>query len=72
MSDFHDLVDSYFSYFDELRDDPSFGLMIPNRKPDISEEVEWFSDLCKSHLNGNVVVSIAAIDRKVVGSAKYG
>ena len=67
MSDFDSLVDNYLTYFDDLRLDPSFGLMIPERKPEILEEVDWFSELYKSFLGGNAVVSVAEVDGKVVG-----
>lgn len=67
ISDFDSIFENYLTYFDELSRNPSFGLLIPDRKPELAEEVDWFAELYKSYLSGSAIVSVAEIDGKVVG-----
>jgi RimJ/RimL family protein N-acetyltransferase len=66
-NDFNDLVDDYYSYFEDLEEDSELGLVAPFKRPGIDEEAEWFSSLYSQILNGNAVASVAEVDGKVVG-----
>lgn len=65
--DMHALVSNYYSYFEESRRTPYFGLLTYGKKPSFSEEVKWFGNLYSDMLSKKAVVSVAEIDGKVVG-----
>ncbi len=66
-NDLDDLVNNYYSYYDELRDTPDFGISFYKKIPDFSSEVEWFTGLYKSVLDGNAVAVVAEEDGRAVG-----
>lgn len=65
--DQRDLIDVYFSYFDELKSNKEFGLLLPNKKPSVKDENKWFSDKWRSIMRGDTIASVAVVDGKVVG-----
>jgi RimJ/RimL family protein N-acetyltransferase len=67
FEDFKSLVDTYFTYYDELKENPSLGLTLFKNKPSMKEEVNWFADTYKQMLEGHKVVFIAEVDGKAIG-----
>ncbi|MGC8561631.1 MAG: GNAT family N-acetyltransferase [Thermoplasmata archaeon] len=66
-NDLGDLVANYYSYYDELKYTPDFGISFYKKKPDYSSEVEWFSSLYRSVIAGDAIAVVAEEDRKAVG-----
>ena len=67
LSDFQDLVNNYYSSFDEVKTNPELGLGLFHSKPSMADELDWFSGLYKGVINGNNVAMVAELDSKVVG-----
>jgi ribosomal protein S18 acetylase RimI-like enzyme len=66
-SDFNDLVECYYSYYDEYDENPTLGLPRPASKPSINVELDWFSNLCRRVSEGNAVATVAEFDSHAVG-----
>jgi len=60
--DFHPLVENYFSYYDELTDEPGLGLILFAEKPSLADEAAWFLGLYRSQLAGDQVALVAEVD----------
>ena len=67
FSDFQELSDCYDSYYEERRENPSFGLTSRPTKPSTGQNWEWFSQFYKGILEGNNIGIVAEVDSKVVG-----
>lgn len=65
--DFPALVENYFSYYDELADDPGLGLILFAEKPSLADEAAWFLALYRSALTGDRVALVAEVDGRPVG-----
>jgi ribosomal protein S18 acetylase RimI-like enzyme len=65
--DFHDLIDAYYSYYDEVVTNPTIGLTLYSSKPTLASETEWFSNLYRRVLEGDSVVYVAEEDGRAVG-----
>ncbi|HUB92832.1 MAG TPA: GNAT family N-acetyltransferase [Candidatus Saccharimonadales bacterium] len=65
--DFRQVVENFYSYYDELKENPNLGILVGGKKPKITEEVDWFSELYKRILKEDAVASVAEIDGMVVG-----
>lgn len=65
--DMKDLVEAYYSYYDDAKKDPGFGLMLLRKKPPYAEERKWFRKVRESIRKGNTIASVAVVDGKVVG-----
>lgn len=65
--DFRQLVAGYYSFFDELKRNPNLGIHVGGRRPDMAEEVDFFSRLYKKVLDKDAVASVAELDGKLVG-----
>lgn len=70
--DFSQLVKGYYSFFEEVKQNPNVGIHLGNRKPSLAEEAKWFSSLYIDILNGDAVASIAEVGGKVVGICSIG
>lgn len=66
-SDFTDLVDNYYRYYDEVKENPAFGIVLYRKKPSLSDELNWFSGLYKEVVDGDAIALVAEIDSHVVG-----
>jgi RimJ/RimL family protein N-acetyltransferase len=66
-SDFESLSNNFFSFIDELKENPDLGLVLVKKKPTLSEELEWFSDFYKNVEQGKTIATVAETDSKVVG-----
>lgn len=66
-NDMDDLVANYYSYYDELKDKPDFGIIFYKSKPNLASEIEWFASLYRGVEEGNVVAVVAEDERKVIG-----
>ena len=66
-SDFEDIVGYYYKFYDEVKEHPSFGIVLGKEKPSMNEERRWFKDLSEGVANGDTVVSVAEVDGQVVG-----
>ncbi len=65
--DMNDIVSNYYSFYDELKDDPDFGIIFYPTKPDYESEIAWFAGLYRDMLLGDVVAVVAEEDGRVVG-----
>ena len=66
-TDMDDLVENYYSFYDELKEAPDFGIIFYQKKPDYESEVEWFSALYRRVKEGNALAVVAEEDGKIVG-----
>jgi len=66
------VVSNYYSYFDELTENPWLGLLVGGAKPSISEEARWFADLYASILEGDSVAYVGVVDSSLVGLCDVG
>ena len=66
-SDFTDIVDNYYGFYDEIREYPSFGITLYHKKPSLSDELNWFSGLYRMMTDGDAIAVVAEIDSHVVG-----
>ena len=65
--DFSDIVEYYYRFYDEVKEDPFFGITLFHSKPTIGDELEWFSSIYKQMEEGNAVATIAEEGSHVVG-----
>lgn len=66
--DMEDLVDNYYSYYDEVEtDNPELGIIFYHQKPSHESEAAWFTSLYRDVLNDNAIAMVAEVDGKVVG-----
>lgn len=61
------MVKTFFSFFPEADANPSFGLLLYDRKPTMKEERKWFQSVTKRIKQGNLVMVVAEVDGRVVG-----
>lgn len=66
-SDFGALIDTYYSFYDEIHENPSLGLVLQNVKPSMAEEHRWFSDTLEKIDKQDAFFSVAEVDKAVVG-----
>ena len=67
FGDFEDIIDTYYSYYGEIKENPELGITLFREMPSLGSEVDWFRDLYKEKLNGNRIVVVAEADGKAVG-----
>lgn len=67
ISDFVDIVDYYYRFYDEVKENPSFGIVLFHSKPSMSDELAWFSGLYRGVAEGHGVATVAEIQSHVVG-----
>ncbi|MGC8645619.1 MAG: GNAT family N-acetyltransferase [Thermoplasmata archaeon] len=66
-SDLDALIENYYSYYEEAKENPDLGISFYHSKPDYQSEIDWFSDLYKSVKSGDAVAVVAEEDGKAVG-----
>lgn len=66
-TDFEDLIDAYYSYYDEVRSEPELGIIFYHEKPSMAHEINWFSTLYEDVLKGDAVARVAEEDGHIVG-----
>ncbi|HZW57680.1 MAG TPA: GNAT family N-acetyltransferase [Nitrososphaerales archaeon] len=66
-TDFEGLVTNFYSYFDELKENPDLGLVLYRQKPTIAQELEWFSHLFRNIEHGDAVATVAEENSRPVG-----
>jgi len=69
-SDFTGVVEYYYHFYEEVEEDPSFGIVLFHNKPSLSDELQWFSGTYRDAVEGPVVVTVAEIDSHLVGLCK--
>jgi ribosomal protein S18 acetylase RimI-like enzyme len=67
FEDFRDIVDAYYSYYSEIKENPELGITLLREMPSIGSEVDWFRDLYKGVLDGNRIAFVAEADGKAIG-----
>lgn len=68
-NDFGDLVNNYYSFYDEVATDtPDLGVIFHERKPEYHEEVEWFSGPYSACLRRQAMAVVAGEGGKAVGA----
>ncbi|MEM0141392.1 MAG: GNAT family N-acetyltransferase [Thermoplasmatales archaeon] len=65
--DMNDLVENYYSYYDELTETPDFGLVLYRERPTYASEVEWFSNLFRNVEMGDAIAVVAEENGKAIG-----
>jgi RimJ/RimL family protein N-acetyltransferase len=65
--DMDDLIANYYSYYEELKERPDFGIAFYESMPNFASEIEWFSSLYRGVIEGNIIAVVAVVDGKVVG-----
>ena len=68
--DFEDLIQNYYSYYDELPENPTLGLLLFAQKPSRADETHWFARMYSEVERGTRVVSVAEVDGRAVGLAE--
>ena len=71
-SDFSDIVDNYYRFYDEIKEDQSFGISLLGKKPSLSDELAWFSGVYKKMSDGDAIALVAEIDSHAVGLCEVG
>ena len=66
-ADFEDIVRYYYRFYDEVKENPLFGIVLAKERPSISEELRWFADLYEGAARGDVFVSVAEVGGHAVG-----
>lgn len=66
-SDFVDIVDYYFRFYDEVRENPVFGVVLSSNKPSMNDELRWFSNLYDSVARGDLIAFVAEVKGRAVG-----
>lgn len=66
-NDFNDLVSGYYSYYEEVKENPDLGIIFYDEIPTMRNEVDWFQNLYKDVLNGNAVAMVLEEEGQAVG-----
>lgn len=66
-NDFDDLVAGYYSYYDEVKENPELGIIFYHEKPNMVHEISWFRDLYADVQTGNAVAMVLEEDGAAVG-----
>lgn len=67
IGDSEEIINLYYSYYDELKADPGLGLVLYRHKPDFKQESEWFEAAYKQIGLGNSISLVAEADGRAVG-----
>jgi len=65
--DFMDVVENYYSFYEEVKTNQEFGLTFYERKPDLHDEFIWFGNMLRGMKEGNIFASVAVSGGRVVG-----
>lgn len=65
--DFQRLTEYYLSFYEELEDDPFFGLTLANERPGMTENLEWFADFQRKSEKGDAIGLVAEVEGELVG-----
>ena len=71
-SDFEKITEYYFEFYDEIKDNSSFGLTLFDEKPTLLDEMQWFLEFQKACAEGNSIGLVAEIDGEFVGFCEVG
>lgn len=71
-SDFYRITQHYSEFYDEIKEDASFGLDFPNKKPSLLDEMVVFVEDLKACAEGNAIGLIAENDGVVAGYCFVG
>ena len=58
-SDFVDIVGYYFRFYEEVKENPLFGVVLSSKKPSMNDELRWFSGLYDAVVRGDTVAFVA-------------
>ncbi len=58
------VIEAYYSYYDELKRNPDLGLSLYSSMPDLDSEMKWYADLMGS---SSSVAVVGEADGRVVG-----
>ncbi|MGC9293838.1 MAG: GNAT family N-acetyltransferase [Thermoplasmata archaeon] len=61
------MVDNYYSYYEEVKENEELGLTLYFKKPDLYDEIQWFRSLYRSVLSGDSIAIVAELDGRVLG-----
>ncbi|RZD17264.1 MAG: GNAT family N-acetyltransferase [Candidatus Acididesulfobacter guangdongensis] len=67
LSDFEDVAKNYYLRYEELKFNPKLGVSVKKEPPTFSEELDFFVNLYKRIIDGDVLCKVAIIDDNVVG-----
>ncbi len=71
-SDAKGLIDTYYSYYDELKENPGRGITLFKKKPSYKSELEWFRSMQKDIRSRTCIASVAEVDGRCVGICHVG
>jgi RimJ/RimL family protein N-acetyltransferase len=71
-SDFHDIIDNYYSIYDEVQENPKVGINLFAKKPPLADEARWFGKLYADILEGKQFAAVAEVEGRVVGLCHVG
>jgi len=61
------VTECYYSYYDEIKENPTLGLTLFADRPSLSSELDWFAQNYKKMADGDGVFMVAEVDSHVVG-----
>ena len=70
FSDFDQISSRYYTYYDEIRENPYFGISVRQPKPTMANQSTSFAEFFKMTLEGDAVVSVAEEEGKIIGTAE--
>jgi RimJ/RimL family protein N-acetyltransferase len=66
-TDFEDLCNYYYEFYDEIEENPDLGITLFQSKPTLADELDWFARLFKAVQEGKDVAFVAEENGRVVG-----
>ncbi len=66
-SDFRDVIEYYYRFYEEVKENPLFGIVLSHKRPNMSDERKWFSELLGRTKRGATVALVAEVDGHAVG-----
>ncbi len=66
-SDFESMTEFYYEFYDEIKENPLFGINLLDEKPSLLDEMNWFLEFQKTCAKGNAIGLIAEINDEMVG-----
>lgn len=66
-SDFIDIIGYYLRFYEEVKENPLFGVVLSSKKPRMNDELRWFSGLYDAIVRGDTVAFVAEVRGRAVG-----
>ena len=66
-SDFGDIIEYYYRFYEEVKENPLFGIVLSSKRPNMRAEPKWFSELLDSTKRGDTIAFVAEVNGRAVG-----